>query len=381
MRELRDVVAAWRALPDGGSATLASVVHTAGSTYRRPGARLLVRPDDSVVGLVSGGCLEGDLVERAAAVRGSGGGGPVLVRYDATREDDIVWGLGLGCAGVVEVLLERISRREPGPLAFLAACLEARAPGVLVTGLGGAVAAGARATLAADGAFDPGPWADPGGALGRRADAPPALIEAARRAQAERRTRRVRLPVAAGSADALVEFVPPAPRLLVFGAGPDAGPVVRLAFALGWAVEVVDGRRAFARPERFPEAAAVRLCEPEAVADEIAVDGDTLALVMTHHYLHDRAIVAALLRSPARYLGVLGPRRRTEDLLADLRRDGLAVEDEALERLFAPAGLDLGAEGPEAIALAVVAEMQAVLAGRAGGWLRERKGPIHDPGE
>lgn len=368
MRELRDLVAAFRALgPSGAVAVLGTVVHAEGSTYRRPGARWLGLPDGSAVGLVSGGCLEGDLLERARAVVASGSA--TRVRYDSTGDDDLVWGLGLGCAGVVEVLLEPVSASAPGPLSLIEACLAARSPGALVTALEGGPGTGAHAALHPDGRFDVGGWAGAPSSLRRDVEA------AARRAADERRTRRQRV----AGVDLLVEPISPPPRLLLFGAGADAAPVVRLAAELGWSVEVVDGRAAFARAERLPEAERVILCEPDAVAERVAVDADTLVLVMTHHYLHDRAILRALLGSPARYVGVLGPRRRTEDLLADLRDEGVAPGEAALERLFAPAGLDVGADAPEQIALSVVAEMQAVLCGRSGGRLRERKGPIHDP--
>ncbi len=131
MRELREILREWRRLEvEGGVGVLASVVHAEGSTYRRPGARVLVLPDERTVGLLSGGCLEGDLLLRARLVRESGE--PTLVRYDGTA-DDVVWGLGLGCAGIVEVLLEPVDARRPGPLAWLESCLEARrrgAPGM-----------------------------------------------------------------------------------------------------------------------------------------------------------------------------------------------------------------------------------------------------------
>jgi xanthine/CO dehydrogenase XdhC/CoxF family maturation factor len=156
--------------------------------------------------------------------------------------------------------------------------------------------------------------------------------------------------------------------------------VVRIAAELGWEVVVVDWRPAYARRESFPEASAVVLCEAERVGECVEVDGRSVALVMTHHYLHDRSLLRFLLPSAARFIGILGPKRRTEALLEDLREEGLSVTSEQRDRLHGPAGLDIGAESPEQIALALVAEIQAVLAGRPGGWLREREGPIHDQG-
>lgn len=332
---------------------LGTVVRVRGSTYRRAGARVLVLGDERTVGLISGGCLEGDLALRARNVRETGAA--ELVVYDATEDDDIVWGLGLGCAGVVEVLLEPVSPGAPGPLEALRTCFALRRAGVLGTVVGG------------------GPDASP---LASHPDVDPA--DAARVTELGR-PEIVTRGEGRGRCELLVEpLLPPTP-LVVFGGGPDAAPVVRLAAGLGWDVRVWDARPAFADPARFPEAREVVCCPPDEARARVAVDARAVALVMTHHYLNDRALLAWLLPSPARYLGVLGPRQRTEDLLRDLRGEGAAVAEDRLERLHAPAGLDLGAEGAEAIALALVAEIEAFLAGRGGGPLRDRKGPIHDP--
>jgi xanthine/CO dehydrogenase XdhC/CoxF family maturation factor len=176
-----------------------------------------------------------------------------------------------------------------------------------------------------------------------------------------------------------VEVARPTLRLVVFGAGPDAAPVVRIAVELGWSVELVDHRPAQARPERFP-GAHVHLVPSEAAVARVGVDADTFALVMTHHYLIDRTLLGELLPSPAPSVGLLGPRQRAEDLLADLAEQGIEVSSEQCARLYAPAGVDLGGDGPEAIALSLVAQVLAVAEGRSAGWLRDRKGPIHEPG-
>ncbi len=363
MRELRDILDAYQALRESGEAgVLASAVHTEGSTYRRPGARMLALPDDRMIGLISGGCLEGDLLEHSRSVRESGE--PRIVRYDMRPEEDILWGLGLGCSGMVDVLLERVDAAAAGPLDFLAECIRERGPGVLATALAGEAALATRWSLHPDGRFS-GP-----------SSGAEEIERAARGAAA-----RGRGELLAGEAGKiLIEVVRPPPRLVVFGAGPDAVPVVRIASELGWEIAVVDWRPAYARPERFPEASAVVECEAERIGERVNLDATTAAIVMTHHYLRDRSLLRFLLPSAAAFIGMLGPRRRTEALLGDLREEGLTVTAEQLERLHGPAGLDIGAESPEQIALALVAEIQAVLAGRRGGWLREREGPIHDPG-
>jgi xanthine/CO dehydrogenase XdhC/CoxF family maturation factor len=264
----------------------------------------------------------------------------------------------------VDVLLERVGAGAPGPLDLVAECLRERRHGVVATALGGEPALGTRWLLHPDGRFS-GP-----------ADGAARIERAARQAALEERDQVLTL----DAGRILIEVIRPAPRLLVFGAGPDAVPVVRIASELGWEVIIVDWRPGYARRESFREAAAVVLCKAEDVAERVEVDGTSVALVMTHHYLHDRSLLRFLLPSPARFIAILGPKRRTEGLLAELRAEGLSLTPEQRQRVHGPAGLDIGAETPEEIALALIAEIQAALAGRPGGWLCEREGPIHGPG-
>ena len=343
---------------EGSSGVLASVVQVEGSTYRRPGARLLVTPDDGMIGLISGGCLEGDLLERAQVVRANGA--PTRVRYDATGEDDLVWGLGLGCAGVVDVWLERVDANAPGPLDWLRHWLATRTPAAMATATEGP-RAGERAALTPDGALL-------GGLAGDEIEAE------LRAALSTGRSRTVR----SGAEQRSIEVFHPPLRVCVFGAGPDAAPLVRSMVALGWDVDLFDHRSALVEAARFPGASATCVPVDDAVA-AAEIGDDAHCVVMTHHYLNDRTLVRGLLETPAPYLGLLGPRQRADDLLADLADDGCVIGEEDRERVFAPAGLDLGADSPEGIALSIAAEIQAVAAGRPGGWLRDRKGPIHDP--
>ncbi len=363
MQELRGILVGLDALAAGDVAVLGSVVRAEGSTYRRPGARMLVLPDDTMIGLVGGGCLEGDLLGHAAEVRATGRS--LLVRYDATREDDVLWGLGLGCAGIVEVLLEPVSTERAGPLAWLREWREARGTGVVATCLEEGQL-GARWALHPDGRLE-----GDGRPEGRPAAALRAALQTAREAGRSRRTR------VAGE-DVAIEVARPPLRLVVFGAGPDALPVARHGLEQGWHVELADPRPAYAKRRRFP-GAVVHCVRAEQAVAQLGVDPDTYALVMTHHYLYDRAILAELLGSPVPYVGLLGPKQRAEDLLADVASQEVRFTEEQLARLHAPAGLDLGGDGPEAIALSLVSEILAVSEARSGGWLRDRKGPIHDP--
>jgi len=374
MSEIERIAGAWRRCEEAGEpAVLATVTRVAGSTYRRPGARMLFTAQGASVGLISGGCLEADLAERAGAVLRSGSAETVV--YDMRSPDDVVWGLGLGCVGEVRVLLERLT---PGPgavwLGFVSDCARTRSDVALATVVdtGGApgVALGSRACI--DGAGRPGPPAAP-------APLAEVLLRQARACLEARSGGFAELESAGSRIGVLGEFRPPPVALIVCGAGADAAPVVRLAKDLGWRVSVIDHRPDHVRPERFPGADALLLARPEALAREAPVaDATTAVVVMTHHFPHDVELVRHWLASPAPYVGLLGPRRRAEQLLAELRGRGAAVATaEAPARLYAPVGLDLGADTPEEIALAVVAEIRAVLAGRPGGMLRDRQGPLH----
>jgi xanthine dehydrogenase accessory factor len=353
MLELRAVLdAAGRLAARGDEGVLATVVRVEGSTYRRPGARLLIGPDGAWVGGVSGGCLEGDLVRKAWWRTAHG---PTVVAYDSTADDDTIWQLGLGCNGVVHVLLERIGPGHPDPMAFVRRCVAQRAGGVLATVLRAdpatGLVTGQRFTLTADG----------------ETDGPESVRAAATDCLHRDRSRTEMVAVPGGEAEVFFEVVRPPVRLVVFGAGFDAVPLVSAARALGW-----DAVVAARRPGRIA-ADAVIAAGPEAACAQLRPDGRTAAVVMNHNYPDDAAALAALLRSPARYVGVLGPRARTEKMLAEIGE----TELDHLDRLYAPVGLDVGADAPEEIAAAVVAQVVAVFADRAGGHLRDRPGPIH----
>ena len=367
MKEILSIIETYKILAKSEYyGVLASVVYTRGSTYRVAGARALVLPDDEIIGLVGGGCLEADLLVQARSVRESGS--PRRIHYDSTSDADVIWGLGLGCAGVVDVLLERIGAAYPGPLEFLEECMRERKIGVLATvihsGAGGSMPLGVRWMRAADGSSETmGSW-EPPAYLNTLADG--VLSEARGRV------------VQDGTTEILVERIVPPVRLVIFGAGADAIPVVRFALELGWRVEVFDGRANYARSERFPGASKVSRCAPETASKSVELDLGTAVLLMTHNYLHDLSLLKYVLPSKARYVGILGPKKRTDRLLEALHKDGHEASADELHRLYAPAGLDIGAETPEQIALSIVSEIQAHVSDRHGGPLRKREGPIHD---
>lgn len=356
---------------------LATVVRTEGSTYRRAGARSLIRRGGQTIGAVSGGCLEADLAARVDDLLAAGR--PELVTYDTRAGDDLVWGLGLGCNGRVDVLLEPLAGDALARASALyARCSALMEPAVLTTVI----------------AVPAGPADDRGPRVGNRfllvANAEPLssgltlngetaqLVADARAALASGQSSLRAYPAARGDApglEVLHELVAPPFALLVCGAGADAVPLVSLATGLGWSVTVSDHRPDHARSDRFP-GATVCLVDPDAVVVEHPSGGGCdAAVVMSHNYARDLAQLRALLAAGVPYVGVLGPRRRTERMLDEMG----ASEGEAA-RVYAPIGLDIGAETPDEIALSIVAEVQAVRAGRTGAPLRERDGGIHAAG-
>ena len=375
MRELRDILSQLAALRGRGEpAALATVVRVRGSTYRREGARLLIDGSGRTVGSISGGCLEGDVAEIAREVLETGR--PRLVNYDLTSDDEAVWGLGLGCNGAIDVFVEPVTNgRGDEMVALVRDSVEHRRTIVLATVISappGGADVGARLIVPA------GPDAvGVRGTLG--APALDGLARAAVREQvAAGRSALVTLEAPGGPVEVFVEVIAPPLPLLICGAGHDTLPVVRLGHDLGWWVMVADSRPAFANRERFPDADEVVLADDADVPRKVRIDSETFVVLMTHNYLHDLALLRGLLGTPARYIGLLGPRRRTERLLGDLAKEGVALDQAERARLYAPVGLDLGAETPEEIALSILSEMLAVRNGRPAVSLRERPGSIHE---
>ena len=371
MTELQALVRAFETLQKTGEeAVLATVVRTRGSTYRRPGARMVMTASQWLAGAISGGCLEGDLLRKAWWRTSTGA--PALVTYDSMSDDETQQAFGLGCQGVVDVLLERVRCQEsPGVLGLLAESTRARQPAAVATVF----------RVEGDCQAKPGErvllW--PGGRVECGvSDVALAEVLKAEVARAVSGGSHVgRYEKGKGGAEVFVEAVRPPLPLVLFGSGPDVVPVVRLAQALGWHVTVVDGRKGVAARGARGVADAVVVASPEAFAEHVTLQPETVAVAMTHNFTEDLGLLRTLLPSRVRYVGLLGPRRRAVQLLQRLSEEGLRFTDEQLARLHAPVGLDLGAEGPEQIALSIVAEVQAVLAGRTGESLTRRPGTIH----
>jgi len=323
MRERDAILKLWReARGRGEEAVLATICEVKGSAYRMPGARMLLTAGGQSAGVINGGCLDGDLWRWGREIMGSGES--KVLSYDTTSPADVVWGLGLGCRGVVRILLEPAENLE---------------------------------------------WLRDGNTVA-------AFFEGSRLGTVRMEGREMERPriVEMEERRALVETLQAPQPLWIFGAGADAAPVAGMGAELGWEVEVVDLRgRHPERPGHLP----ARSVSPDRLG-ELEIAPRAACVVMTHNFLRDLEVLRFLLGTPARYIGVLGPRKRTEELLVRLRRDGVVVSRGDLTRIYAPVGLDIGAETPHEIALSMLAEIRAVMAGRPGRHLRERAGSIHE---
>jgi xanthine/CO dehydrogenase XdhC/CoxF family maturation factor len=338
----------------GRPAAIAIVTRIEGSAYRRPGAKLLIEEGGALLGGVSGGCLEEDV--RQVGLRVLSSGRSRVLHYETGADETRLWGLGLGCDGRVDLVVQPIAPQAAlGTWARVRSLLDGDSPFALSTIVedgapGGFLAVGESGRLAGD-----------TGAADERE------VEAAARAALG--VRRPRLE-AVGSRQVFTEILLPPPKLLVCGAGDDARPIVALAASVGFRVFVADHRSKHLEAQRLPEAHRLLLLRPDEATTELPTDPDTYAVVKTHSLEHDTAWVQRLIETDVSYLGILGPRARTRRILADL-----GVADDA--RVFGPVGLDLGAEGPEQVAVSVVAELLAVQSRREPRHLREREVAVH----
>lgn len=348
-----------RARAERAPLVLATVIATRGSTYRKAGAQMLIGPGGQYEGILSGGCLEGDLAAHAASVLETGTS--KMVRYDNRGDDDLLWGLGAGCEGGMDVWLVRLDpAADWEPFATLSRCFEQRKRvryAFVLDSEASALPVGTTLWVAGG----PAPPAGlPEQLTARLAAQAGDNVAAATTGIVEFGSPRVRLFVASAAV----------PReLLLIGGGPDALPVVEFGATLGWRVTVADHRPAYADPARFPRARQVLLSTPAELSRHVDLTRFDAAVVMSHHIATDLAALGALADTSIPYVGLLGPASRRKRLLADL---GTAIAAKFGARLHAPVGLELGGRDPASIALAIVAEIQAHLHGKGHGQALDR---------
>ncbi|MDQ3711431.1 MAG: XdhC family protein [Acidobacteriota bacterium] len=373
-KEIQQIVQKINSLDVNVSAILATVVDVRGSSYRLPGAKMLILENGETFGTVSGGCLEADVLERAKKVLQTGE--PSIFIYDTTNDENSVFSLNMGCRGVIRILLEPINN-ESVLLKTIQTANEERAKQVIGT------------LISADSDFD----IQIGGRIFHN-EVGQLKIENLRDFltdatelkndcqhffhETNQISHNKTYQTEEGTFEFFLEKINPPISLLIFGAGADAVPVSEIGKQLGWKVSVIDHRPAFLNAKRFPVADDLILRHTEKLPPNFVFDNQTAAVIMTHNYERDRDVLANLLESNVFYIGALGPKRRAENLLNELAETGKNFSDAQLVKLFAPVGLDIGADTPEAIALSIVAEIQSVQANRAGGFLRLRQGGIYN---
>lgn len=364
-RDLHDTLRSLREADE--TAAVATVVGVEGSAYRRPGAKLVAPAGEDALGAITAGCLEGPVAALAADARANGTA--TVETFDLM--DDEAWGLGLGCNGVIDVLVEPLDDSVDPLLAALAA-RESAAVLTVVASEDDEVPVGARTVVASDGASEPSDR----GAL--PADALASLRDAARNARDAGSNATLTVERPQGDLQVFVDGVEPSPELLLFGAQNDVHAVARFGSQAGFHVTVVSPRGARAAAADFPHAHRVVCEHPDDVASAVVDDQRTYAVLLSHNLVDDRLALEALLDdTDVPYVGLMGPRKRFDDLREDAQADGRTFTQAALDRVSTPVGLDLGDGSPTGIALSVVSEAVAVANGADGGRLSEQSGPIH----
>ncbi|SEG12330.1 XdhC family protein [Algoriphagus boritolerans] len=369
MKELQQIIQAYEVCKsENKSVALATVVQVDGSAYRRPGARMLVTQEGNLTGAISGGCLEGDALRKAQAVIFQQKS--MLVTYDTTDEDDQKFGVGLGCNGIIHVLIEPIDFRIPdNPVELIKKSLSDRQTSLLLTlfSVPNSKSEQLGTIYLKKGNQDFGSLskvhADFRQVLEKEIaefDAPQNLIKSFSEYQ---------------QLSVFFEVIKPATRILLFGAGNDTIPVAKMAEILGFELILIDGRKNLATTARFPFAKQIIQGPAEEVTNQIETDLNTVALLMTHNFEYEVIVLEKLLTFMIPYIGILGPKRKTEKLTQRLETKGIQVHS---DNIYAPVGIEIGAETSEEIALSILAEIKAVLNKKQPIFLREKLGPIHE---
>jgi xanthine/CO dehydrogenase XdhC/CoxF family maturation factor len=369
-KEIRNILNAYKiAQQQKRQTALATVVHVEGSSYRRPGARMLIEDNGQLTGAISGGCLEGDALRKALLVMTKKRSR--LVTYDTMDDDDAKFGVGLGCNGIIQVLIEPIDDEDPNnPIQLLRAVNEKRQQSVLVT------------LFSLQNKKDP----QYGTCLLLKedktvVDTTPVLkdilIHDAEEVMINQVSSFKNYISNEHDLTAFIEIIQPPVSVIIFGAGNDVVPLADMADILGWEITVVDGRANYAKKERFTSACQVLVSKPEQVLDQIEIDERTVFLLMTHNYNYDMALLKQLLQKNVSYIGMLGPKKKRERILGEFKDEGLTFTEQQLSVLHSPVGLDIGAETSEEIAVSILAEIKAFFANKDVQSLRKIKEVIH----
>lgn len=349
-------------------AAIATVVKVMGSSYRSPGARMLITDDGKWVGSISGGCLEGDALRKARQVMTDNR--PMTVTYDTREESNQNLGIGLGCNGVIDVLIEPIDTEHYNPVQLFSGLIDAQQPVALATLFSGPEGVGEKMMVAADGHVDNGFLQEE---LAEKTKTDLRNVFNTKKSEARQFTTRE-----GTTYEVFIELLQPAISLILFGGGFDARPVSQLAKSLGWDVQVTDECAAHIAPIFFPTADQLSLCQRQFIDRDFKITPYTACVLMSHNYEYDRDVLKKLIDTETPYIGILGPRKRFDKMLDEFAKEHIYLTEQQIARIHSPIGLDIGAEAPDEIAISIIAEIQGKFMQRPGGYLKFRNGPIHE---
>jgi xanthine/CO dehydrogenase XdhC/CoxF family maturation factor len=327
---------------------------------------MLVSDDCKITGAISGGCLEGDAMEKALFAMATGEN--KLITYDSTGEDDVQFGLHLGCNGVVHILFEPINKDDQqNPVELLRLVSNAGEEAVLVTIYSlNKIQYGTRLVWLQNEMYNNLPE-----------HIQRLLTEPVKIAHSEKQSSFLDVDIDKTTCTAFIEWIDRPVSVVIAGAGNDVQPLVEISAMLGWSVTVVDGRFHYALPERFPHAAQVLYSRPDDILSQLKTDPHTVYLLMSHNYNYDLGFLKHILEHNFGYIGILGPAQKRNRMLSDLQDQGIRLNEEQLSKIHGPTGLDIGAENSTEISLSIVAEMKAFISGRSGSPLKLKKESIH----
>ncbi len=361
MQEIAQIVKAYEmARKQGKKTSLATVVHVSGSSYRRPGARMLVTEDGEMTGAISGGCLEGDALRKAALAISQAKN--KLVIYDTTDEDDAKLGIQLGCNGIVSIMFEPIlDGAENNPIISLSNTISERTPSLIFT------------IFSKDHQKQLGTFSLstlPSFIKELIADDISQVIDS-------RKSLHKDLFFEENKNHCFIEFCEPTISLVIVGAGNDAMPLAKIAAVIGWNITIVDGRLTHANKQRFPSISEIKVGKPHDVIDQVFIDERTAFVLMTHNYNYDLSILESLRGKGFGYIGLLGPASKRDRMFSELVQKDIVFTDYEKKKMFGPTGLDLGAETAEEIALSICSEIMSFINNSSAIKLREKLEPIH----
>ncbi|MFN5576173.1 MAG: XdhC family protein [Bacteroidota bacterium] len=372
MKEIREIINAYnKARKNEKRLALATLVHLNGSSYRRPGARMIVDEEGQLTGAISGGCLEGDALRKAVFCIHTQI--PKLVVYDTSDEEDATIGIQLGCSGIIQVLFEPIDENDPlNPIELLKKAIHKRQNTVLVTLYAPQIkkgdTVGTSMLLEDSGEFHNNSSFQ---------FVPETLMQDIKETLTIKKSSFKSYNLNDHTFNAFLSFISPPISLIIVGAGNDAIPLQSIAETLGWEVTIVDGRHTYAKIERFSSACQIIVSKPEKVLQQIPIDEKTVFVLMTHNYNYDYAILKALLDKNIPYIGALGPKKKLDNMITDLKAENIFLNERQKNILYGPVGLELGAETPAEIALSITAEIMSVMHNKKGGSLRNLLTEIH----